>query len=41
MYRRMDGRYVRAVELLLENGDMLSTPLLPGLEMPLSRIFQD
>lgn len=41
VYRRIDGRYVRAAELLLENGDVLSTPLLPGLEMPLSRIFQD
>jgi Uma2 family endonuclease len=41
VYRRIDGRYVRVAELLLENGDVLTTPLLPGLEMPLSRIFQD
>jgi Uma2 family endonuclease len=41
VYRRIDVRYVRVAELLLENGDVLSTPLLPGLEMPLSRIFQD
>ena len=32
---------VRVAELLLDNGDVLSTPLLPGLEMPLSRIFRD
>jgi len=31
----------RAIELSREHGDRLSTPLLPGLEMPLSRIFRD
>ena len=41
VYRRIDVRYERVDELLLENGDVLRTPLLPGLEMPLSRIFQD
>ena len=41
VYRRVDERYVRVAELSLENGDVLTTPLLPGLEMPLLRIFQD
>jgi Uma2 family endonuclease len=41
VYRRGAERYVRAAELSLENGDVLITPLLPGCEMPLSRIFQD
>jgi Uma2 family endonuclease len=41
VYRRVDERYLRAAELSLESGDVLITPLLPGLEMPLSRIFQD
>jgi len=40
VYRRADERYVRAAELSLENGDVLTTPLLPGLEMPLSKIFE-
>lgn len=40
VYRRVDERYVRAAELFLENGDLLTTPLLPGLEMPLSKIFE-
>jgi len=39
--RRVDERYVRVGELSLENGDVLTTPLLPGLEMPLLRVFQD
>ena len=41
VYRRVDERYARVAELSLQNGDVLTTPLLPGLEMPLSRIFQD
>jgi hypothetical protein len=32
VYRRMNERYDR---------DILTTPLLPGLELPLSRIFQE
>ena len=31
----------RAVELSREARDVLSTPLLPGLEMPLVRIFRE
>ena len=41
VYRRVDDRYVRSVELSLESGDVLTTPLLPGLEMPLSTIFEN
>jgi Uma2 family endonuclease len=41
VYRGTDERYARVAELSLEAGDRLTTPLLPGLEMPLSKIFQD
>jgi Uma2 family endonuclease len=41
VYRRVDERYVRTAKLSLENGDVLTTPLLPGLELPLSKIFED
>ena len=33
--------FVRAIELTLEANDVLTTPLLPGLEMSLSRIFSE
>jgi hypothetical protein len=41
VYRLVDGRYVRASELALERSDVLTTPLIPGLELPLARIFAD
>ena len=41
VFRVVDGRYTRAVELLLENDDVLTTPLLPGLNLRLSKIFED
>jgi Uma2 family endonuclease len=41
VYRRVADRFERAAELLLENGDVLTTPILPGLELPLSKIFED
>jgi Uma2 family endonuclease len=41
VYRLVDGRYVRLHELSLENGGALTTPLLPGLSMPLATIFED
>jgi Uma2 family endonuclease len=41
VYRRVDERYARPVELSLESGDVLTTPLLPTLELPLSKIFQE
>ena len=41
VYRSADGRFERAAELSRQNGDSLSTPLLPGLELPLAKIFED
>ena len=41
VYRIENGRYTRAQELSLDHGDVLSTPLLPGLELPLSEIFAE
>jgi Uma2 family endonuclease len=41
VHQRDGDAFGRAVELSCEHGDILSTPLLPGLEMPLSRIFRD
>lgn len=41
VYRRVGERYMRTAELSLENGDVLTTPLLPGAEFPLSKIFED
>ena len=41
VYRRGGEGFGRAVELSREAGDVLSTPLLPGLEMPLARIFRE
>jgi Uma2 family endonuclease len=41
VYRRVDGRYARASELALERADVLTTSLIPGLELPLARIFAD
>ena len=39
VYRRGEKRFERPVELSLEAGDVLQTGVLPGLELPLSRIF--
>jgi hypothetical protein len=41
IYRQEAGRFARAAELLLESGDALTTPLLPALELPLVKIFED
>jgi Uma2 family endonuclease len=41
VYRRDGGGFGRAVELTREAGDVLITPLLPGLEIPLARVFPD
>ena len=41
VYRRRDERFDRAIELSREAAELLTTPLLPGLEMALSRIFRD
>ena len=40
-YRRAGNRFDRAVELTTERGDVLTTPLLPGLEIVLTRIFDE
>lgn len=41
VFRRIDDRYRRVAELLLENDDVLTTPLLPNLELRLTKIFED
>jgi Uma2 family endonuclease len=41
VFRLERGRFARVAELTLENGDVLSTPLIPGLELSLSKIFED
>jgi Uma2 family endonuclease len=40
VYRRDNDRFARVVELSAEAGDVLTTPLLPGLEIPLARVFK-
>jgi len=39
IYRRAGDRFERAVELSREAGDVLTTALLPELDIPLSRVF--
>jgi Uma2 family endonuclease len=41
VYRLMDGEYLRAQELSFDRGDVITTPLLPGLEIPLAVVFAD
>ena len=41
VYRRTGERFDRAIELSREAGDVLTTDLLPGLDLPLGRIFRD
>jgi Uma2 family endonuclease len=41
VYRRAGDDFEKAVELSRAAGDMLTTPLLPGLKLPLSQIFKD
>ncbi len=41
IYRRAGDRYERAAELTLEAGDTLTSPLLPDLILPLSKIFEE
>lgn len=41
VYRREGERFARAIELSREAGDVLTTPLLPSLDMPLPRIFRE
>jgi Uma2 family endonuclease len=39
IYRRKGDVFALAVELAVETGDSLTTPLLPGLSVPLAEIF--
>lgn len=39
VYRLVDSRYDQVAELSAENDDVLTTPLFPGLELPLSEVF--
>jgi Uma2 family endonuclease len=39
IYRREGDRFARPLELSREAGDIITTPLLPGLEIPLARVF--
>ena len=41
VYRRTRDRFARPMELSLEAGDVLTTPLLPGIELKLADIFRD
>jgi len=41
VYRRDGDRFARPVELSREAGDILTTPLLPDLTLPLDRVFQE
>jgi Uma2 family endonuclease len=41
VYRHDGNSFGAAIESSREHGDVLTTPLLPGLEMPLARIFRD
>jgi Uma2 family endonuclease len=42
VYRREgEGTFARPAELSRDAGDVLTTTLLPGLELPLARIFRD
>ena len=41
VYRRAGDRFDRAVELTCERNDVLTTPLLPGSRLCLTRIFAE
>jgi Uma2 family endonuclease len=41
VYRHVGEGYQRVLELAVERDDSLTTALLPGLAMPLARIFKD
>ena len=40
VYRRTGDTFARAIELSADAGDVLTTPLLPGLDIPLSRVLK-
>ena len=39
MYRRPGGAFTRVAELSAEEHDVLTTPLLPDVAVPLAEIF--
>ena len=41
VYRREGDRFARPMELSREAGDVLTSPLFPGLDIPLSHVFGD
>jgi hypothetical protein len=41
VYRREGETFARVVELSVDAGDTLTTPLLPGLEIQLPRVSRD
>jgi Uma2 family endonuclease len=41
IYRREGDRFARPIEFSREAGDVLTTALLPGLDLPLARIFRE
>jgi Uma2 family endonuclease len=41
VYRRTTERFDRAPEISREASDVLTTPLLPGLALPLTRLLRD
>ena len=41
IYRPEGDRFGRPIELSRDAGDVLVTPLLPGLELPLRRVFKE
>ncbi len=41
VYRREGDRFARPMELSREAGDVLTSPLFPGFDIPLSHVFGD
>jgi Uma2 family endonuclease len=41
VYQRAENKFGRPIECSREAGDILTTALLPGLELPLARIFRE
>ena len=40
VYQRAGDRFAKPIEFTKEARDLLTTPLLPGLELPLAEIFK-
>jgi Uma2 family endonuclease len=41
IYRNEGAQFASPVELTRTAGDVLTTPMLPGLELPLERVFRE